>query len=186
MNIIPLTPEDVHDEKRNLLSKQDYSPKAKIDGVQVIPLRTFSDDGGYFLEITRIGEVAFEAFPEFKTKQINCSEVHPGVIKAGHVHFNQEDIWFVPPSHKVIAGLMDMRKHSPTYGNKMRIVLGGGDAKLLYIPRGVAHGYSNPYPDSQILFYFVNQQFSADPNESDEWRIPYDAFGDGFWEMTKG
>jgi len=181
-----LTVEDIHPDQRSGLSKQDYSGSPKIEGVKFEELRTFHEDGGYFLELTRVGDTAFDAFPDFQVKQVNCSEVHPHTVKAGHVHFNQEDIWFVPPSHKVLVGLMDLRKDSPTYGVKMRFVLGAGSAKLLYIPRGVAHGYSNPYAERQLIFYFVNQHFNPDPEECDEWRIPYSQFGEGFWEMTKG
>lgn len=186
MNPIPLSLEDIHVAHQSSLTKQDYGKKPTIEGVKFHDLRTFTDDGGYFLELTRLGDVAFDAFPDFDVKQINCSEVHPQTVKAGHVHFKQEDIWFVPPSHKIIVGLMDLRKHSDTYGNKMRFVLGGGSAKLLYIPRGVAHGYSNPYTERQLIVYFVNQQFNPDPDECDEWRIPPETFGEGFWEMIKG
>ncbi|MDE2839516.1 MAG: dTDP-4-dehydrorhamnose 3,5-epimerase family protein, partial [Chloroflexota bacterium] len=101
-----------------------------------------------------------------------------------HFHFNQEDVWFVPPSQALVVGLWDVREDSPTTGNTMRFVLGRGRSQLLYIPRGVAHGAANLGANDTFLFYFVNQQFDAlDP---DERRLPYDALGKDFWEIRPG
>ncbi|HCA67378.1 MAG TPA: spore coat protein [Candidatus Jacksonbacteria bacterium] len=170
------------------ISKQDYTKKALIEGVKIIDISYFTDDGGAFCEIARILDDAGvrDHFAEFKLKQINWSQIEPGLIKAGHLHKNQEDIWFVPPTDRVLVGLMDVRKGSPTLGAKMRFVLGAGRARLLYIPRGVVHGCANPYTKPMTLIYLVNQNWTDDPEKSDEFRIDYSEFGEGFWEMVKG
>lgn len=177
-----------HSSYTNKITKQDYSKKPLIDGVKIIDIPYFTDDGGAFCEMARILDDAGirEHFPDFKLKQINWSEIQPGLIKAGHIHKNQEDIWFVPPTDRVLVGLIDLRDGSQTLGVKMRFVLGAGRARLLYIPRGVAHGCANPYGKPMTLLYLVNQNWTDDPEKSDEYRIDYCEFGDGFWEMAKG
>lgn len=170
------------------LSTQDYQSKRKIDGVKIVQLRRFKDDGGSFMEIARFadGSLLDNGTPTpFSIAQINHSYISPGVIKAWHIHFKQEDVWFVPPRDKLLVGLFDTRKDSPTCGTEMRVVLGDGDGQILLIPRGVAHGCANVYEREMQLMYLVNQHFSAiDP---DEHRLPWDALvGKSFWEIQKG
>lgn len=168
------------------LTLQDYSGKPTIEGVHITPLNYFTDDGGYFLELARLQEAAWQQFPEFYLAQINYSEIDPGVIKAWHVHKQQEDIWFVPPSHKLLVALKDVRDNSPTKGTLLRLTLGVGKAYLVHIPRGVAHGAANLWQKPAAIIYFVNNHFSPHPQTSDEFRLPHDAFGAEIWQLTNG
>ena len=169
---------------------QDYSKKPQIHGVKILDLPLFSDDGGSFVEIARIVEtqnfVSLKNFSKFKVKQFNWSQIYPGVVKAGHLHFKQDDIWFVPPGDRVLVGLIDVRKSSPTSGEKMRFVLGAYKAQLLYIPRGVIHGVANIWQKPATLIYLVNQYWTDDSKKCDEYRVSWEEFGDEFWEMGKG
>lgn len=184
MNI--LTKEDLAPQFQKQQFFQDYSAQTRIEGVQLIDLKHFSDEGGFFMELGRMGQGIVEAFPGFEVKQVNYSEVHPGVIKAAHLHFFQEDVWIVPPTSKLLIGLLDARKDSPTSGKTMRFIMGDGRGRALYIPRGVAHGYANHSTKDAGLIYFVNNQFNPDPQKTDEKRLPWDAFGAEFWDVARG
>jgi len=176
---------DIIDELREKIKTQDYSKKAQIDGVRFIDVAEFPDDGGTFAELARLDDSgSMLAMPDFKVKQINRSEMEQNSVKAFHLHYNQDDIWFVPPSERLLVCLVDTRKGSATRGVIMRFVLGAGKARLLYIPRGIAHGVANLTTEKQTLIYFVNQQFNA--SSPDEHRLPWDVFGKEFWEMQKG
>lgn len=184
MNI--LTKKDIAPEFQKLQFLQDYSAQTRLEGVQLIDLKHFSDEGGFFMELGRLGRGLIELFPDFEIKQMNYSEVHPGVIKAAHLHFFQEDIWIVPPTSKLLIGLLDARTDSATSGKTMRFIMGDGRGRALYIPRGVAHGYANHTPKDAGLIYFVNNQFNPDPEKTDEKRLPWDAFGKEFWDVARG
>ena len=179
-----LSAADIREELRPALSRQEYGATARIDGVELLPLRTFVEDGGTFTELGRLAAGALAGLDGFEARQVNCSLMAAGAIKAWHLHFNQEDLWFVPPSQALLVGLWDARRDSATTGNTMRFVLGRGRSQLLYIPRGVAHGAANLGTDETLLFYFVNQQFNA--QDPDERRLPYDALGKEFWEIRPG
>jgi len=180
-----LTPDSFGPDFTGHISTQDYSARPKIDGVRVIDLRLMVDDGGTFAELVRFDENgALEAIPEFKPRQSSYSEVLPGAVKAFHLHFNQEDVWFVPPTDRLLIGLVDARKDSPTYNVSQRFVMGAGRAQLLYIPRGVGHGGANIWQKSATIMYFVNQQFSLE--NPDERRLPWDILGKEFWDITQG
>ena len=165
-------------------SVQNYFTKRLIEGVKLIDLKKFSDCGGSFSEISRVVDGEMSEFPGFEIKQANYSEVLPGAIKAGHYHLKQDDVWVVPPSSRLLIGLMDLREDSPTYEAKQRFVMGDGKAQLLFIPKGFLHGTANVWRKPASLIYFVNQQF--DPKNPDEIRLDYTVFGEGFWEIQKG
>lgn len=181
----PLTKDAIGQDYVSDLSVQDYTKKTPIDGVQLINLNMFVDDGGQLAEIVRLDDSGnLQILPNFKVKQSTFSQMLPGTIKAFHLHYNQEDVWFVIPTDRVLVGLFDARKDSPTYNKTMRFVLGAGRAQALYIPRGVAHGLANVWQKPASMIYFVNQCFN--PDEPDEHRLPWDALGSDFWEIKKG
>jgi dTDP-4-dehydrorhamnose 3,5-epimerase-like enzyme len=180
-----LSPEDLGPEFRDKLTTQEYGGGARIDGVRLLDLRLMTDDGGAFAELVRFDEGgSLEAIPDFKARQSSYSLVLPGAIKAFHLHFGQEDVWFVPPTDRLLIGLADARRASPTYNAAMRFVMGGGKAQLLYIPRGVAHGCANLWGQPATILYYVSQQFSL--QDPDERRLPWDILGADFWQMTPG
>lgn len=185
MSVKALTKEAIGEDFLNGLFVQDYNKKPTIEGVQLIDLKLMMDDGGCFTELLRFDENGnFTHIPEFKVRQTNYSQMMPGVIKAFHLHFNQEDVWFINPYDRLLIGLFDARKDSKTYNHSMRFVMGGGRPQLLYIPRGVAHGLANLWSAPASMIYFVNQFF--DVSEPDEHRLPWDILGEDFWQIKKG
>ncbi len=180
-----LTKEDMTVNVKDQIFIQDYSKKKVIDGVKIFEVKKFAGEDGTFEELTRISvDGSLEGFPEFKVRQINRSKILGGAIKAWHIHFKQEDIWYVPPEDHMIMGLWDIRNDSDTKDLKMRIVLGAGTSKLVYVPRGVAHGVANTGKKPGTIIYFVNMQF--DFKDPDEKRLKWDAAGAEFWTPEKG
>ncbi len=166
-------------------SKQDYSPKTPIEGLEIIELRRFNDDGGAMTELGRMDGGMHQGVAGFEARQINYSVVEPLAIKAFHLHQRQTDVWYVPPSDKMLLVLVDVRKGSPTEGTQMRIVLGDGNSRLVRIPPGVAHGCRNLRPAAtSAIIYFVDVQFSVG-DDCDEGRLPWDHFGEEIWEVTR-
>jgi dTDP-4-dehydrorhamnose 3,5-epimerase len=172
-------------EYRDTISTQEYSQRTEIEGVRLIDLKLFNDDGGSFVEIARITDGGYlEGLPEFQVRQTSYSLVLPGSVKAFHLHYRQDDVWFVPPNDRLLAGLIDVRAESPTKGVRARLVLGAGRPQLLFIPRGVAHGVANLWATSSSIFYYVSQQFNL--SDPDERRLPHDSAGEHFWEIKPG
>ncbi len=173
-------------EIEQIVHLQDYAGKPTIEGVKVITLRRHNDDGGSFTELARITNGDFSGVENFKIAQINFSEMEPQSVKAFHVHRQQTDIWFVPPDSKILLILIDLRENSATNGQRMRLVIGDNNSQLIVIPPGVAHGCKNLGLKKAHLIYFMNKQFSPEPSECDEWRLPWDYFGGEIWEVNKG
>ena len=166
--------------------KQDYGAKRRIEGVEIVELKRFNDDGGSMTELGRLDGGIHKQLPGFHVRQVNYSVLEPLAIKAFHLHTRQTDVWYVPPSDKLLLVLADVRAGSPTEGQVMRFVLGDGNSRLVRIPPGVAHGCKNLRPATPTaILYFVDVQFSTDEH-CDEGRLPWDHFGAQVWDVERG
>jgi dTDP-4-dehydrorhamnose 3,5-epimerase len=156
----------INDKARQAYFVQDYAARPGIDGVQIVELKRFNDDGGSITELGRIAAGMHGQLPGFEVKQVNYSEMEPGAIKAFHMHHRQTDVWYVPPGDKLLLVLHDCRAGSASEGRTMRFVLGDGKDRLVRIPPGVAHGARNI--------------------DCDEGRLPWDYLGADIWEIVRG
>ena len=177
---------ELSDSARKAFAFQDYGGVPAIAGVEVKDLKRFHDDGGNFTELGRISGGLHADFPGFELRQVNYSEMEPGAIKAFHLHRRQTDVWFVPPADKMLLVLLDVRAGSATENACRRLVLGDGASRLVRIPPGVAHGVRNLAAARGRIIYFVDVQFSPDPAQCDEGRLPWDFAGAEIWDTVRG
>ena len=177
---------EFNEKAKSRYGKQDYGAKKRIDGVEIVELTRHADDGGSITELLRLDAGSPRGLSGLTIRQVNYSEVEPGVIKAFHLHTRQTDVWYVPPSDRLLVVLVDVRKGSRTEGVCQRLMLGAGASRLVRIPPGVAHGVRNIGTTTGHLIYFVDEYFTPDPATCDEGRLPWDYVGADIWEMTRG
>jgi dTDP-4-dehydrorhamnose 3,5-epimerase-like enzyme len=177
---------DLTPEAKRAYSVQSYDPAPVIDGVQIVELRRFNDDGGALTELGRLTAGLHAGLAGFQVKQVNYSEMEPGAIKAFHLHRTQTDVWFVPPTDKMLLVLLDVRAGSPTENARRRLVLGDGASRLVRIPPGVAHGVKNLADSRGRIVYFVDTHFSPAPEQCEEGRLPWDFAGAEIWDVVRG
>lgn len=136
----------------------------RIEGVQIVQLRTFEDERGRFSETFRR-----EWFPDTDWSRIqsNRSDSVAGVLRGLHYHFKQVDYWYALRG-RLRAGLVDLRPSSPTYGNTQMIDMGGENNVGLFIPIGVAHGFAAL--EDCTLIYYVNNYYDS----TDEYGVAWD------------
>ncbi len=110
----------------------------QIQGVKFAKLQAYGDERGRFMETFRT-----EWFPErsFDIVQTNRSDSIAGVLRGLHYHFNQIDYWYVPKG-MIRVGMADLRRGSPTFGASQVIEIGDENQTGIFIPTGVAHGFS--------------------------------------------
>jgi dTDP-4-dehydrorhamnose 3,5-epimerase len=137
----------------------------RIEGVHVVPLRSFADDRGYFFESFRKSWLPGAA----EMIQGNVSFSKAGVLRGLHYHLKQADFWLVPSGH-VRAALYDMRPSSPTRGASLVLELGEKHPFGLYIPRGVAHGFYALAPS--MMTYLVDQYYDNSDERGIRWDDP--------------
>ncbi|AFC32794.1 SpsL [Paenibacillus mucilaginosus 3016] len=136
-----------------------------------------SDDRGFFMELLREDDEIFNGFG-----QASLSLSYPGVIKAFHYHAQQDDIWYFPSGQAQVV-LHDLRPDSPTYKQTDVYYMGELSPYLLFIPRGVAHGYRVLGHLPATIVYFTNKAY--DPADPDEFRLAYNDPDIGFNWQTR-
>lgn len=176
----------IHDKAKAAFFVQEYGASPRIDGVQIVELKRFNDDGGAITELGRLTAGMHAQLEGFECKQVNYSEMEPGAVKAFHMHHRQTDVWYVPPCDKLLLVLHDCRAGSKTEGTTMRFVLGDGKDRLVRIPPGVAHGAANIGQRTGRIIYMVDLHFSGTPGECDEGRLPWDYLGAAIWDVVRG
>jgi dTDP-4-dehydrorhamnose 3,5-epimerase len=146
-----------------------------IEGVKIKKLVKHCDDRGFLTEILRNDDNLMKRFG-----QSTFTKAYPGVIKAFHWHRKQDDLWFIFDGDAQVV-LHDLRKTSPTYKQTQVIFAGEEDLKLIFIPKGVAHGYRVLGKKPARMIYFTSESY--DQENPDEERIPFDDPKIGFdWE----
>ncbi len=112
-------------------------------GLKIFEPRVFVDSRGYFFE--SFNKLAFDA-AGIKTEfvQDNESKSQRGVLRGLHYQLNpmaQAKLIRVVEG-EVLDVVVDIRKGSPTFGQKFTILISAENKKQLYIPHGFAHGFS--------------------------------------------
>ena len=81
---------------------------------------------------------------------------------------------------EVLDVVLDLRPHSPTYGQSYSVVLSAENKRQLFVPRGFAHGYV-VLSETAEFFYKCDNYYSRphegglcydDPALNIDWQIP--------------
>lgn len=148
-----------------------------IEGVLITPLKQILDERGKIMHMLRCDSEVFEQFGE-----IYFSCVHPGVIKAWHIH-KKMTLNYAVPYGKIKLVLFDDREDSSTKGELMEIFLGPDNYKLITIPPMVWNGFKGIGTETSIVANCAT--IPHDPEEIDRLdpfdnHIPYD------WRLKHG
>jgi dTDP-4-dehydrorhamnose 3,5-epimerase len=130
-----------------------------IEGVQIIPLRRFEDERGWFCELMRASRLPKQV------KQSNLVFSRQGVIRGLHYHERGQDDLFACVQGTVRVVVLD-RESGATFSED----IGDENAVAIYIPGMLAHGYE-ALTDCLFL-YHVTQEY--DPADPDEREVPWD------------
>ena len=124
-----------------------------IDGVQLIPLRRFEDERGWFVELRRDSRL-----PRRMT-QTNVSFSRQGVIRGLHYHERGQDDLFVCLQGSARVVVLDRAS-----GEAMTVDIGEDNPVAVYIPGRHAHGFE-ALTDVLFLYHVTEEYDSADPDE---------------------
>jgi dTDP-4-dehydrorhamnose 3,5-epimerase len=141
----------------------DLIPSTVIDGVVLVRPDVHGDERGRFVETYR--RSWFPDRPEMI--QGNRSEKQAGAVVGLHFHLHQADYWYALRG-QVRVVLHDLRVGSRTDRATEVIDLDGDVDQGVYIPPGVAHGFSSL--SDVLLTYLVDNYYDA----SDELGLAWD------------
>jgi dTDP-4-dehydrorhamnose 3,5-epimerase len=124
-----------------------------IDGVQVVPLRRFEDERGWFEELMRSS-----ALPK-PVRQSNLVFSRKGVIRGLHYHERGQDDLFACLQGMVRVVVLD-RESGETFSED----IGDDNPAAVYIPGRHGHGYE-ALTDCLFLYHVTVEYDPADPDE---------------------
>ena len=147
-----------------------YFKNIFIDGPQVIELKKLEDERGFFARFWCKKELENNNI-DFDIKQINNSlSLEKGTLRGLHFQY--------PPKSegKIIRCLtgsiwdviVDIRKNSKTFGKWFAIELNQNNKKMLYVPKGFAHGFISLSNNTEIL-YLVSESYAPENEDILLW-----------------
>jgi len=146
--------------------------RLSIPDVILVEAKSFPDERGFFLESFKESSFITNGI-NIKFVQDNFSRSIKGVLRGLHFQKNpkaQAKLVTVLRG-EVFDVAVDVRKDSQTYGNWISEILSDQNHKLLYIPKGFAHGYCVLSNEADI-FYKVSQEYSPEQDSGFIWNDP--------------
>lgn len=135
-------------------------------------------DGCYELraEISEGRRVTFSAeiFSEFGLdadfKESLCTTSTKNVLRGMHFQTPPADhvklVYCI--DGEVMDVVVDLRKNSPTFGRHQKFYLSGDNGKIIYIPRGLAHGFLT-LSDTATMIYNLTSVYSPENDKGILW-----------------
>ena len=155
--------------------------KTGIEGLVVIEPKVFGDARGYFFEVFNERDFAEKVGPVHFV-QDNESKSRYGVVRG--LHFQRGE-YAQAKLVRVVKGAVldvavDLREGSPTYGQYHAEELSEENHRMMFIPRGFAHGFS--VLSEEVVFQYKCDNLYCpasegaiawnDPTLAIDWRIP--------------
>ena len=149
-----------------------FSPTA-VDGVLLVEIEPHEDDRGAFARLQCPDEFASAGAP-FEPAQASLSR-NPNAGTLRGLHY-QPDPHGERKLVRTVRGRMfdvvvDLRPASPTYLKWAGAELSADNAKALFVPEGVAHGFLTLEPDTDVL-YQISPKFAPGHEAGVRWNDP--------------
>ncbi len=145
--------------------------KQKVDGLVLIKPDIHFDERGFFLEAYH--EIKYLANGVDATfVQDNHSRSSFGVLRGLHYQSEPGQAKLI----RVVSGwiqdvVVDIRTHSPTFGQHQSFVLTANRGEQLYVPVGFAHGFLVKSEVAEVV-YKVSTHYNAATECSIAWNDP--------------
>ena len=126
--------------------------RLEIPDVILITPKVFTDERGFFIETYQKDDFA-KAGITGEFVQQNHSKSIKGVLRGLHY---QKEPYAQAKLVRCIKGeifdvAVDIRKNSPTFGKYVSVILSEENKKMLYIPRGFAHGFEVISDEAEVI-----------------------------------
>lgn len=144
-----------------------------LPDVRIIKPRRFGDHRGFFSETFNARAFAEAGLPSEFVQDNHSRSAAKGTVRG--LHFQ------LPPVAqgklvRVVRGAIfdvavDIRRHSPTFGRWVSVVISADEWNQLYIPVGFAHGFCTLEEDTEVI-YKVTDFYSPENERGILWNDP--------------
>jgi dTDP-4-dehydrorhamnose 3,5-epimerase len=144
---------------------------SSIAGVLLLEAKVFADDRGFFLESYHEKKMAELGIGE-RFVQDNHSFSKRNVLRGLHYQISHAQGKLIRAvTGEIFDVAVDLRRSSPTFGSWYGIVLSGENRRMLWIPPGLAHGFS-VLSDGANVLYKATDFYHPEAERTIRWNDP--------------
>ena len=145
-----------------------------LSGAYLIDLEKRGDDRGFFARAFCEQEFAAQQLVSRFVQVNNSLSAFKGTLRGMHyqlapkaetklVRCIRGALWDV---------ILDLRAESPTFGEHFGAELSAENRRMLYVPKGFAHGFITLQDDTEA-FYFVDEFYGPEQERGIRWDDPH-------------
>jgi len=172
--------------------------ETRLAGATVIELQSHADERGSFARTMCRREFAAAELPADFVQTSISRNLHAGTVRG--LHFQRPPHAEAKLVHCIVGAIwdviVDLRESSPTYLGWEAFELEARRDRLLYVPKGFAHGYQTLVPGSEVLYQistcYVPEAAGGvrhdDPALAIKWPLPvaWLSAKDASWPLIAG
>jgi dTDP-4-dehydrorhamnose 3,5-epimerase len=144
---------------------------AKLNDILILEPRFFQDERGFFTEMYQARRFAESGIPDAFV-QDNLSGSRRGVLRGLHYQICKPQGKLVRVTEgEVFDVAVDLRRHSPTFGQWMEMYISAHNHIQLWIPPGFAHGFYVLSEWAELL-YKVTDFYAPECERTLLWNDP--------------
>jgi len=144
--------------------------RCEIDGLILVIPKVFEDDRGFFMETYKSSEFVKAGIDE-DFVQDNHSKSIKGVLRGLHFQKSPCEQGKLVRCIKgtIFDVAVDIREDSPTFGKWYATILSSENKKMLWIPKGFAHGFLTLSDTAEIIYKVSGAEYSPDHDAGIRW-----------------
>ncbi len=147
--------------------------ETKIAGAYIIELSPRMDDRGFFARTYCEKEFEKAGLVHHFAQGNMSRSVHAHTLRGMHYQINESaEVKVIRCVRgKIQDVIIDIRPDSATYCEYISIELSEENNRMLYVPKGFAHGFLSLTPNSEIT-YMVSNEYSPTNERGIRWNDP--------------
>ena len=142
-------------------------------GAHLIDLEKREDDRGFFARMFCEREFAEHGLSTHFVQVNNSLATTRGTLRGMHYQLAPAAETKVVRCVRgaLLDVIIDLRSESSTFGSHFSIELTAENRRMLYVPKGFAHGFITLMPDTEAM-YFVDEFYSPECERGIRWDDP--------------
>jgi dTDP-4-dehydrorhamnose 3,5-epimerase len=144
-----------------------------LKGAYVIDLEKRGDDRGFFARFFCVNEFKNKGLDDTFVQINNSLSTHQGTLRGMHYQLSPKAETKVV---RCVRGalydvILDVRPDSPTFGKSFGAELTAENRRMMYVPKGFAHGFLTLEDDTEAL-YLVSEFYAPEFERGIRWDDP--------------
>jgi dTDP-4-dehydrorhamnose 3,5-epimerase len=144
-----------------------------LKGAYLIDLERRGDDRGFFARAFCAREFAEHGLVDRFVQANNSLSARRGTLRGMHYQLapNAETKMVRCVRGSLYDVILDLRQGSPTFGRSFGAELSADNRRMMYVPKGCAHGFFTTSDDAEAL-YFVDESYAPESERGVRWDDP--------------